>query len=257
MSNWQPINKPKGELPIPHQLPPEESEPEYPKRIIFSPFECLLHFADFPELHNLAQAAQREGRSGLSYPEIEEAKAQILARGEEKETRARIIDQHLAARIDQPYGYQAQTAQQSAQSSPSLPVHHQLPPQEPNPEIRNGKTLSLSSPRARLFHFSDLPKLFPTPPAPNQSEFLKSRRTERKLYAPPHRPSNRTAFDKDFIWQLEHPRIFVHSKTYREHPPLGRIKGSSLLQDPRFNYLHNSYHETERLLRSFESRTTW
>jgi hypothetical protein len=97
----------------------------------------------------------------------------------------------------------------------------------------------------------------PTPPAPNQSESLKFRRTDRKLYAQPHRPSNRTAFDKDFIWQLEHPRIFVYSKTYREHPPLGRIKGSSLLQDPRFNYLHNSYHETERLLRSFESRTTW
>lgn len=97
MSNWQPINKPKGELPIPHELPPEESEPEYPERIIFSPFKCLLHFADFPELHNLVEAAQREGRSGLTYPEIEEAKAQIIVRGEDRETRAYIIDQHLAA----------------------------------------------------------------------------------------------------------------------------------------------------------------
>ncbi|PMD18484.1 hypothetical protein NA56DRAFT_244633 [Hyaloscypha hepaticicola] len=152
MSNWQPINKPIGELPIPHQLPPEESEPEYPERITFSPFECLLHFADFPELHNLAKEARREGRSGLTYPEIEEAKAQIIARGEDQETRTRIIDQHLAARIDQPYGYQAQTLQQSARPSPNLPVQPQSPPQGPETEVSNGKISSLSSPSEYLFH---------------------------------------------------------------------------------------------------------
>jgi hypothetical protein len=165
MSNRQLNNKPKGELPISQHRPPEESEPEYPERIIFSPFECLLHFADFPELHNLAQAAQREGRSGLTYHEIEEAKSRIIARGEDKEARAQIIDQHLAARIDQPYGYQAQTPQQSARSSPDLPVHPQSPSQEPEPEVARGKIYSLSSPSENPFHLWDFPQLFQLAPA--------------------------------------------------------------------------------------------
>lgn len=92
---------------------------------------------------------------------------------------------------------------------------------------------------------------------PNQSEFSKSIKPYRNLYPPLHRLSDRTALDKDLIWQLEHPRFFGYSKPYREHPPLGPIKGSSLLQDPRFNYLQSSYHETERLLRSLEGKTTW
>ncbi len=374
MRNWQSINKPKRELANPHQLPPEELELDYPERIIFSPFECLLHFADFPELHNLAEAAQLEGRSGLTYPEVEEAKAGITAQGEDKKTRAQIIDQHLAARIDQPYGYPAQTPQQSTQSSSNLPNHPQSPRQEPDTEVPNGKTLSSSSLNEYLFQFWDFPKLFqpaqaaqcegqsdtpsfnakakiaarqssfqaenpqrsqdrsegaslsattgntnlklvprsdaqtsyPVPSfiytagraqrestptrqsgtsrciekaksqtvgprtnsqigaedlfhslTPNQSEFSKSIKPDRNLYPPLHRLSDRKAFDKDLIWQLEHPRLFGYSKPYREHPPLGPTKGSSLLQDPRFKYLQSSYHETERLLRSLEGKITW
>lgn len=223
---------------------------------------------DFPDLFQLAQTAQSEGRSVIPLFEILKAKAKITAQQSSAQAKKPGRSQEYSEGANR-----SKTAGNTnirpvpcgdAQTSYTLPSFIYTTGRTQRESTQTGQSatsICIAEARSQT--------VGPRPDSqigaedsfqslnPNQSEFSKSIKPDRKLYPPLHRPSYRTAFDKDLIWQLENPRLFGYSKPYREYPPLGPIKGSSLLQDPRFNYLQNSYHETERLPRSLEGKTTW